>query len=491
MEEASKSNGSLSTFPRTPATPMPRIRPTRRRRNNLLLDLPIAGRLMLGFLTAAVVAALISGGIGVVRSQSLVRQSDFYQSLLATNTSLTTGADFLQLLNIEMQQVVNNAVGPNPSQETMTTEQNAIHGLTIRYDTLINQYVASSLLDKHPDQVNLLTEGNHASQVNQQLPLVGSTLRTWQVYQAAQGQILHSIQTGNVLAAQNFLRVQGEPTNADAQSALRALILFDQRLASSVRDAATVEEQNQVLSTNIGALITFILIAIIGWLISNTVVRRLRQLRQITQSVEQGQLNARVPVIGHDEIADVAASFNIMLETMVGLLEETRQQYAVLTNAADHLFSDMRVVSTGDLRVQATVSNDSIGVLANTFNFTVGRFRRFVLRMQGAVEQLDMISRQEFEYAENFIQTLPKESSPDLTRQSQGFAHEVTAIARQLATLVQEIRTDITFFEPDVTNSGKPVSTSGSISTPQRQGMQQRTANEKQFPEGMRTRNKS
>ncbi len=503
---SNKSSGSFAASPQTSTLNTLRIRPIRRRRENLLLDLPIAGRLTLGFLTAAIIAALITGIIGVVRTQSLGRQSDFYQSLLETNTSLTTGADFLQLLNTEMQQIVDNAKSPNPSQETITAEQNAISGLTNRYNTLINQYVSRSLLDQHPDQVSLLAEGNHTAQVTQQRPLVGSTLRTWHVYQTAQQQILHSIQMDNATSAQNFWHVQGEPTNADAQSALRALILFDQRLASSVRDAANIEEQSQVLSTIIGAVIAFILIAIVGWFISGTLVQRLKQLRQITHIVEQGRLSARVPVIGRDEIADVAASFNAMLETIVGLLDETRQQRDALTNAADHLFSDMRVVSSGDLRVNASVSNDPIGMLANAFNFTVGRFRRFVLRMQGTIEQLDVISRQEFEHAENFAhaltvynqptdamppiktlsQTPLRENIPEITRQSLGFAHEVTIMARQLATLVQEMRTAIISFELDSANANNPLPASG---VPRRSGTPH--VEEKKLPEGIRARSKA
>lgn len=94
---------------------------------------------------------------------------------------------------------------------------------------------------------------------------------------------------------------------------------------------------------------------------------------------------------------------NSMLVTIVGLLEETRQQRDALAGAAEHLFSDMRIVNAGDLRVSATVSNDPIGMLANAFNFTVGRFRRFILRTQTTIEQLDVVSRQALERSNAFI----------------------------------------------------------------------------------------
>lgn len=112
---------------------------------------------------------------------------------------------------------------------------------------------------------------------------------------------------------------------------------------------------------------------------------------------------------GRDESSNLLAInssqdvVNTMLDTITGLLNETRQQRDALTGAAEHLFTDMRIVNAGDLRVSATVSNDPIGMLANAFNFTVGRFRRFILRTQTTIEQLEVISRQGLERSQTFI----------------------------------------------------------------------------------------
>ena len=92
-----------------------------------------------------------------------------------------------------------------------------------------------------------------------------------------------------------------------------------------------------------------------------------------------------------------------MLDTIVGLLEVTRRQRDALTNAAERLFTDVRVAGAGDLRINAAVGGDPVGMLANAFNFTIGRFRRFVLRTQASVEQLDVLARQQFERAEAFL----------------------------------------------------------------------------------------
>jgi methyl-accepting chemotaxis protein len=371
-------------------------------RRHLLLDLPIAWRLSLGFLAAALIAAAAAGLTGIQRAESSGREANFYQSLLSANTSLTTADSFLQLLNTEVHTALTDAAAIPISKETVSTDQSAIAGLTERYADTLGSYTANDLLKSHPDETALLAEAGAQGESAQQGTLVASALRTWQVYRTAQTQVVADIAAGNLPGAEALERAQGEPTNADAQSALRALIQFDGHIASSVQAAAQVEQQNQLITTLVAAVIAFLCIALVGWLISDTLVRRLNKLRYVTQSVEQGDVGQRVSVVGRDEVADVSASVNGMLDTIVGLLEVTRRQRDALTNAAERLFTDVRLAGTGDLRVKAAVGGDPIGMLANAFNFTIGRFRRLVLRTQTSVEQLDVLARQQMERAEAF-----------------------------------------------------------------------------------------
>lgn len=370
---------------------------------NLLLDLPIAWRLTVGFLIAALIAAVAAGIPAVQQVQSLGREANFYQSLLQSNTTLTTGKTYLELMNSEVQQTVTDANTAVPSRETLADDQKAVATLETGFDTTLNTYIGGQLLVLHPDQVTLLSEANHPLQVAQQRTLASSVSRTWHVYRQAQDQVLQDIAAGNIEEATALEHKQGEPTYADAQSALRALLQFSQRLAGSVHDFADIQQQDQLFTSLVAALLAFLGVGAVGWIISNTLVRRLRNLRRITQLVEQGTVDARVEVVGRDEIGGVSASVNGMLNTIVGLLDVTRRQRDALTNAAQRLFTDVRVAGAGDLRVNAAVSSDPIGMLANAFNFTIGRFRRFVLRTQTAVDQLDIIGRQELDRAEAFL----------------------------------------------------------------------------------------
>jgi HAMP domain-containing protein len=372
-------------------------------RRHLLLDLPIAWRLSLGFLLAALIAAAAAGLTGLQRAQSSSNEAHFYQNLLEANTELTTANSFLQLMNTEVHTTLDDAAAPNPSAETLTSDQAATQGLATRYDNALSNYSRTDLLQQHSDEVALLDEAGHGNQVSQQNTLVASVLRTWEVYRDAQSQVLQDIASGHLADAQTLERAQGEPTNADAQSALRALIQFNNRIAASVRDATQIEQQNQLITSLIAAVIAFICIVAVGWVISETLVRRLNRLRRVTQAVEEGDVGQRVSVAGRDEVADVSASVNGMLDTIVGLLDVTRRQHDALTTAAERLFSDVRIAGAGDLRVNAAVGGDPIGMLANAFNFTIGRFRRFVLRTQTSVEQLDVVTRQQSDRANAFL----------------------------------------------------------------------------------------
>lgn len=440
-----------------------------RRGRDLLLDLPIAGRLALGFLLAALIAAVASGIIGLQRSQSLTSQSNFYQSLLQTNTSLTSGASFLQLMNVEAHTTLSDASAVPVSQETLTNDEEALQGLTSRYNTILTTYLAQQLVDKHPDELVILREANRVDLVKQQRVLASSTFRTWQFYQSALSQLLKSVTSNNLNSASYIERYQAEPTNADAQSALRSLVSLDARLASSVQVASNVEVQNQIITTILAAVIACLGIIIVGLIISNTLVRRLTMLQGVSQQVERGHLESRATVIGRDEIADVSLSMNAMLDTIVGLLEEAQLQRDTLTQAAQQLFAHMQVMSAGELRSNPALSDDPMNLLTDAFNFTIGRFRRFIMRTQTHIEQLEVVSHLGMKYADAFMRALRpyasntyttgrqsgqsgqdrQGTSPELVRLSIAFLQDVIALTRQVNAVAQEMRQTVTAFKMD------------------------------------------
>src|SRR5215469_14319729 len=95
----------------------PGIRSARRRSGNLLVNVSIGTRLTLSFMISALIAAVVTGLIGFQHAQSVDRQSGFYLDLLQSNTSLTTGAQFLQGIDSVTQNILVLVSTPQVSRE--------------------------------------------------------------------------------------------------------------------------------------------------------------------------------------------------------------------------------------------------------------------------------------------------------------------------------------------------------------------------------------
>jgi methyl-accepting chemotaxis protein len=443
-----------------------------RRRGNPLIQMSIAPRLVLGFLIPALIAALVAGIIGIQSAQLLSQESNFYQQLFQHYSALTTGNDFLQLMDFKTHTTLTDASEPNPPQDVLSTDQQSIQQLATRYDTLLKASVQNDQLAQHPDQVALFEQAGHPGQALQQSLLANSALRTWNVYRDAQDAVLQDIKQGHDQAAQNLERLQGEPTFSDALSALRQLIQFDGRLTAYVQDATAFQERNQLITTLVAAVLVILAIGVIGRLIYGTLVPRLRRLQRVAQAVQEGQITSRVLVDGQDEITDVSASVNAMLDAIVGLLDETRMQRDALSNAATRLFSDIRLVDGVDFDVNDAVNTDPIGMLSNAYHFTIGRFHRFVLRMKQTIEPLEVVTQQEIERATTFLASirdlvggLPSASYDpsnmterhvqDIIRLAEGYAQEAMALALHLRGITQQMRTSLSPFRLEAIERSK------------------------------------
>ena len=129
-----------------------KLRHVSRLDHNPLINVPIAQRLVLGFLVPAIIAALIAGTIGLQSAQLLSQKSNFYPNLFQSYSSLTTGNDFLQLMNFKISAAISDASISHPAQDQLASDRAAVQGLETRYDTLLSDYIQHDLLSQHPDQ---------------------------------------------------------------------------------------------------------------------------------------------------------------------------------------------------------------------------------------------------------------------------------------------------------------------------------------------------
>ncbi len=125
------------------------------------------------------------------------------------------------------------------------------------------------------------------------------------------------------------LPVRRSLVDTEGTSTLVATFAFDRRYEQELEHAGTVhdeyarlgKERERVYAPYYKAfaailVITVVLTVVVGFLLARGVTGRIRQLAGAINEVAAGNLDVRVPVVGKDELTDLAAVFNRMLSEM-------------------------------------------------------------------------------------------------------------------------------------------------------------------------------
>lgn len=82
---------------------------------------------------------------------------------------------------------------------------------------------------------------------------------------------------------------------------------------------------NQTKNLSVMGAVVMALAVIIAWLISNQIIIPIRSLRDVASQISDSSLTSRVPITGDDEIADLARTFNHMLDRIDSAYQIQRQ----------------------------------------------------------------------------------------------------------------------------------------------------------------------
>lgn len=398
------------------------------RRRIFLGNWPITRRLTVGFLLAALIAGVAARAAGLTHAQVLGDEAQLYRQILSANQSLAL-ADYNLLL---MDPALHSALTYAQANDTtdLATTQQSLQTLETQLNEALQRYTREDLFSGQPQAEQIFAAAQATDLLKEQEQLLASVLRTWSFYQQAQDHVLNLISTGHLDEANDFAHRQAEPTHSDAISALNSLVQFDQILAETVQTGISQEDQQGTLLAALAAVVAVLAVLGVGWLISRSISRPLLHLQQLTQTVSQGRFDSRTQPMTTDEIGSVTQAVNGMLDTIVGLLYETRNQRDTLTTRAEQLAGNLRGVSAGDLRLQAEESSDVVGRLASAFNLTLNRFRRFISGSQSVIVQMETVRRQIGEHST----ALSRQARLEASR----FAHLGT-VAENLAEQMRQV----------------------------------------------------
>jgi len=142
-----------------------------------------------------------------------------------------------------------------------------------------------------------------------------------------------------------------------------------------------------------------VLIVSVSWLRMRAALRlRMLELAEVLQRVAAGDRLARAPQHGRDELTILSASVNAMLNgaplPTFGRGPSGQSPEAVLLQQQiEKLLTEVSAVGDGDLRVQAEVTPDTLGVLADSFNYMIEELAKVVGRVQATALQVTNATR--------------------------------------------------------------------------------------------------
>lgn len=136
-----------------------------------------------------------------------------------------------------------------------------------------------------------------------------------------------------------------------------------------------------------------------AWFLGQMTGRQIRRstdnLQAQFEAVSQGNLSATATVFSEDEFGKLAMGFNQMSRVILTTTSEAQRKAAEQEQAKEdlqrqviRLLDDVEGAARGDLTVQAEVTADVLGAVADSFNLTIQNLREIVQQVTRAARQV-------------------------------------------------------------------------------------------------------
>jgi len=198
------------------------------------------------------------------------------------------------------------------------------------------------------------------------------------------------LQAGGFMAA--------DPTGPEAR-AMRASVdrlqaqsaqLFERYREQMSSGGAVMQAQirKTYLGLAIALVLGFLIIApFMRWFVYGPIINEATALIRVCDAVGVGDLSSRVPNPSASELGMIGRSLNAMLDTTVTLVQ-SREERDLMQKSVMKLLDEISGVAEGDLTVEAEVTADMTGALADSFNFMIAELRGLIGQVQGTTRRV-------------------------------------------------------------------------------------------------------
>ena len=176
-------------------------------------------------------------------------------------------------------------------------------------------------------------------------------------------------------------------------------------MGKAVTAVGPSQTQPVLIATVAAFILTLLVVITTGWIVNITITQPLSRLAMLTRRIAKGDTSARSKITSSDEIAKVATAMNNMLDNIVHLIQETQAQRDSLQAQVEKLVSEVSGVGEGDLRVQAEVTADALGVLADSFNYMVEELGSLVVRVKMVAQEVENSTTMTFERMSQLVES--------------------------------------------------------------------------------------
>lgn len=423
-----------------------------------LSNTPIFRRLFIAFAMAAIVPGIIIAVLGTTYIDTLTTRGQAEQTGNAAMKVATSQLAVLEQMNADLvayhstafankDQYGLNNTAMTSMEQSLKNEIITLAGIFSRGATGYQQrYQITTAPDMAPIQRILLSnDSSNAIALDQQQTLTNVLSQQWPKYLAIQNQELLDIKSNisHTVAHRDLMNALGlfQPLIGSWQH----IVDLTQRAGDEVATIGVAQTNPIMIATLVAILITVMIVVTIGYLVNLTITRPLRQLANLTRRIAKGETSARAMLVGRDEIYMVADSMNKMLDNIVRLIQETQAQRDNLQGQVEKLVSEVSGVGEGDLRVQAEVTADALGVLADSFNYMVEELGSLVVRVKMVAHEVESSTTAIFDRLTQLVETGDIEihqiegAAAEIERMADSSRH-VADRAQVLFTLSRETR---------------------------------------------------
>ncbi|MBD2771040.1 methyl-accepting chemotaxis protein [Iningainema tapete] len=174
-------------------------------------------------------------------------------------------------------------------------------------------------------------------------------------------------------------------------------------------------------------IVGFATTGLMGNLTMRQIRRTTRDLQTQFDAVRQGNLNVQATVYSEDELGQLATGFNEMAQVIFTTTNEATRKAQEQEEAKENLqrqvirlLDDVEGAARGDLTVQAEVTADVLGAVADAFNLTIQNLRDIV-------QQVKVAAREVTKGATN-SETFARALSSDALRQAEELAVTLNSV---------------------------------------------------------------